>query len=61
MRITAWEENYEEGKRDDLLASGTVERSPEWLSCRGSRWALRIDQDGVRWESDMNRDANDGI
>jgi len=61
MSVTAWEEIYEDGKRDDLLASGTVERSPDWLACRGSRWVLKIDQNGVRWESDLNRDAEDGI
>ena len=31
MRITAFEEDYEGGKRDDLIASGTVEPSPDWL------------------------------
>jgi len=61
MTLTAWEENYENDKRDDLLASGIVERSPEQLACRGSRWVLRIDQNGVRWESDTNRDEADSI
>ncbi|HET9305070.1 MAG TPA: hypothetical protein VFO46_03510 [Candidatus Sulfotelmatobacter sp.] len=53
MQVTAFEENYEDGKRDDLIASGTVQRSPDWLQCRGSRWALRIDENGVRTESDL--------
>ena len=53
MLVTAFEENYEDGKRDDLIASGTVERSPDWLQCRGSRWVLRIDENGVRTESDL--------
>ena len=53
MLVTAFEENYEAGKRDDLIASGTVERSPDWLQCRGSRWVLRIDENGVRTESDL--------
>ena len=53
MKVTAREEDYEDSKRDDLLASGIVERSPDWLACRGSRWALRIDEFGVRHESDL--------
>ena len=61
MKVTAWEENYEDGKRDDLLASGIVERSPERLACRGSRWVLRIDQNGLQWESDLNLKAPDAI
>jgi hypothetical protein len=53
MHVTAFDEDMENGRRDDLIASGTVERSPEWLQCRGSRWVLRIDEDGVRHESDL--------
>ena len=41
------------GNRDDLVATGTVEPSPEWLACRGSRWVLRINGDGVRNESEI--------
>jgi hypothetical protein len=56
MSLTAFEEDVDEhGQRDNLLASGTVERSPGWLACNGSRWALRIDQRGVRHESDDSR------
>jgi UDP-N-acetyl-D-mannosaminuronic acid transferase (WecB/TagA/CpsF family) len=43
------------GKADNLIAAGTVERPPEWLSCKGSRWVLRIDQNGVRHESDLQQ------
>jgi hypothetical protein len=53
MSVTAYEENEENGERDDLLASGVVDLSPEWLQCRGSRWILRIDESGVRYESDL--------
>lgn len=53
MILTAFDENYEGDKRDDIFVSGIVEPSPEWLSCRGSRWVLRIDVDGLRWESDL--------
>ena len=54
MQLTAFEENVDEdGQRDNLLASGTVEPSPAWLTCNGSRWALRLDHRGVRHESDV--------
>jgi hypothetical protein len=54
MVLTAFDEDADElGNRDDLIASGTVELSPEWLECNGSRWALKIDQTGVRHQSDL--------
>ena len=54
MILTAFDEDADEhGNRDDLLACGTVEASPKWLRCSGSRWVLRIDQNGVRHESDL--------
>jgi hypothetical protein len=43
--------------RDDLVASGVVVPSPEWLQCRGSKWVLRIDGGGVRNESELRRGA----
>ena len=53
MEVVAFDEDSNEhGEPDNLIARGTVERSPEWLQCRGSRWALRIDKHGVRHESD---------
>jgi hypothetical protein len=53
MIVTAFDEDYDdEGNRDDLLARGVVEPSPDWLTCNGSRWALRIDADGIRHASD---------
>ena len=56
MKLTAFDQDSDErGNRDDLIASGTVEPSPEWLRCRGSRWALRIDENGVRNESDIRK------
>jgi hypothetical protein len=58
MCVTAFDEDADEqGNRDDLLASGTVERSPEPLGCRGSRWILRIDENGVRHESDLRLES----
>ena len=45
MVLTAFDEDIDEhGNRDDLIASGTVEPSPESLRCLGSRWVLRIDR-----------------
>ena len=56
MALTAFDHDEDDhGNRDDLIASGTVEPSPKWLSCNGSRWVLRIEQHGVRHESDLRR------
>ena len=52
--LTAFDEDADDnGNRDDLIASGVVERSPWRLRCRGSRWVLRIDGNGVRHDSDL--------
>jgi len=41
MVLTAFDHDTDEqGNRDDLLASGTFEHSPEWLRRDGSRWVL---------------------
>ena len=54
MHLTAYDEEADEhGNREDFVASGTVESSPEWFQCRGSRWVLRIDQNGVSSESEL--------
>jgi hypothetical protein len=54
LQLTAFDQDADEhGNRDDLVASGVVEPSPEWLQCRGSRWVLRIDEDGVKSESEI--------
>ncbi|MBB4634171.1 hypothetical protein [Longimicrobium terrae] len=54
MIVTAYDEDVDdEGRRDDLIASGVVEPSPSWLQCTGSRWVLLIDHHGVRNESDL--------
>ena len=44
-------------RADDLIASGVVEPSPDWLRCRGSKWVLRLDQNGVKNESDLRKKA----
>lgn len=55
MVLTAFDEDADEqGNRDDLIASGIVEIAPTWLQCRGSKWVLRIDQNGVRHESEIH-------
>src|SRR6266498_3819318 len=54
MAVVAFEEDQDEhGRRDDLIASGSVEPAPAWLQCTGSRWVLRIDEQGVRHESEL--------
>ena len=54
MTVTAFDEDVDDdGNPDNLVASGTVERPPEWLRCNGSRWVLRIDHNGVRHESEL--------
>ncbi len=56
MVVTAYDEDLDEhGRRDDLIASGVVEPSPEALRCNGSKWVLRIDENGVRNESELRR------
>jgi hypothetical protein len=36
LSVTAFDEDLDyAGDRDDLIASGTVEPSPDWLRCRG--------------------------
>jgi hypothetical protein len=56
MLVTAYDEDSDEqGKRDDLVATGPVEAAPDWLTCRGSKWVLRIDDNGVRHESDLQK------
>jgi hypothetical protein len=56
MVVSVYEEDIDElGQRDDLTATGTIEPSPNWLQCRGSRWILRIDRHGVRHESDIKK------
>jgi hypothetical protein len=39
----------EDGIPSELFATGTIERAPDWLACRGSRWVLRLASQGVRW------------
>jgi hypothetical protein len=50
MRLTAFDlDADDDGRPNKLYASGVVEPSPDWLTCSGSRWVLRIDDEGLRW------------
>lgn len=61
MLVVAFDEDADEhGRRDDLVASGTVQPAPDWLSCRGSKWVLRIDELGVRHESELRKEEPKG-
>jgi hypothetical protein len=56
MIVTAFDmDEDDDGKRNDLIATGVVQRSPDWLNCHGSRWSLQIDENGVRHESDIEK------
>jgi hypothetical protein len=53
MTVTVFDEDQDDqGRRGNLIATGIVEPSHVWLRCR-SRWILRIDENGVRNESDL--------
>jgi len=55
MCALAYDEDQDEnGNRDDLIATGVVAKSPGWLRREASVWCLRIDDQGVRRESDLS-------
>jgi hypothetical protein len=54
MSVIAFEPDPDEdGTADNLIATGVVEDSPDWLRCNGSKWVLKIDSNGVRHESEI--------
>lgn len=58
LRVTAYMEDLDDaGNRDDLIASGVVEPAPEWLQSHGSKWILVIDKNGVRHESEIQKES----
>ena len=58
MTVTAYDDDIDEdGKPDLLFASGLVVPSPEFVQCKGSKWFLQIDEDGVRNESEISSDT----
>jgi hypothetical protein len=59
LNVIAFDEDLNDvGERDDLIATGIVARSPIWLRCRGSKWILKIDENGVRHESEIKAMSN---
>jgi hypothetical protein len=55
MFVTAFEEDVDEkGEQCFLVAKGEVIPSPDWLQCRGSRWALHIDEHGVHHQTSLD-------
>jgi hypothetical protein len=56
MQLTASDEDLDDdGNRDDIFVSGIVEASPPEAQCRGSKWSLRFDSNGIRHESDLKQ------
>jgi hypothetical protein len=56
MILSAYDEDADDqGISDDLFATGIVAPSPPSLACRGSRWILKIDENGVRHQSDVSK------
>jgi hypothetical protein len=54
MVVTAFDGDADDdGNRNSIIATGIVIPSPAWLACRGSRWSLNINKDGVRHESEI--------
>lgn len=54
MKVTAFDPDLDDdGNPDDLIATGIVEPTPYPLRRSGSRWILKIDENGVRHESDL--------
>jgi len=55
MTVVAFDEDSDgEGKDCFLIAEGVVEQSPRELACRGSKWALRVDERGFRHEYNLH-------
>ena len=55
MPISIYEENEENGKPDNLVADGIAIHNPlvdEHLPWAHVKWCCRIDENGLRWESD---------
>ncbi len=54
MIVTAYDHDADaDGRPDSIFATGVVEPSPSSAAHRGSVWALRVDANGIRWESDL--------
>jgi len=54
MKVVAFEPDSDAlGNPDELLAAGTVEPAPPEVACRGSKWILVVDENGVRHQSEL--------
>ena len=58
MEVFVFEENYEAGAdgewvRDDIIANGTAHRYYPENPLSEFRWVVRIDSDGIRYESEL--------
>ena len=57
QEITAYDGDGPPELPDDVFATGVVEPPPAGLQDGRVKWALRIDMDGFRHESDLRADA----
>jgi len=58
MIVTAYDEDEDDnGNPDKMLVTGVVEPSPEFAQCRGSIWSIRVNEYGVQWESEINKNT----
>ena len=56
MNVVAFDNDCDDEGRDNfLIAEGVVEQSPRELACRGSKWALRINERGIRRERSLHQ------
>ena len=54
--VTAFDHDEDDdGNRDWIIATGVVVPSSEDMACRGSVWAIHIDDNGFRHESDLEK------
>ena len=58
MLVTAFDDDADEnGNHDRILVTGLIESSPDYAQCRGSKWPIRVDDQGVQWESQLENDV----
>lgn len=62
MIVTAVDiDKDDHGVRDDLIATGVVQPSPDWLQCHGSRWVLIINEYGSDMSQIYDVTPNQGV
>jgi hypothetical protein len=52
LEITIFEPDYEEGKRDDLIANGYITKCNNKLY-KKVKWCCKINKKGIKHESDL--------